>query len=252
MMNKDLPIIKVENLTVKYDERTILENVSFSINKGEIFVIVGGSGCGKSTLLRQLIGLENPYDGTIHIDGNELTTFDKKSRKAILNKFGVLFQSGGLLNSMTLEENIALVLEKNSNLSKEAINSIIDLKLSTVGLSGFQKFYPAEISGGMKKRAGIARAMALDPDILFLDEPSSGLDPLTSAELDELIKELNLGLGTTMVIVTHDLDSILSISHKIIMLEKSKKGIIASGNIDEMKYHSNKSVYNFFNRIAEN
>lgn len=244
--------IKVENVTVRYGDRTILENINFEVNHGEILVIVGGSGCGKSTILRQIIGLERPAEGRVLISGNDISNANDIEKKKILSKFGVLFQSSGLFASMTIGENIALVLEKYTNLSPERIEQVIDMKLGTVGLDGFQDFYPAEISGGMKKRAALARAMALDPDILFFDEPSSGLDPVTAASLDKLIIELNSGLKTTMVIVTHDLSSILSIADRVVMLDKSVKGIIASGTTEELRnWQDNEKVYNFFNRIAD-
>ncbi|MPM57476.1 putative ribonucleotide transport ATP-binding protein mkl [bioreactor metagenome] len=243
-------IIRVRDLKVQYGDRVILKDVNFDVKRGEIFVIVGGSGCGKSTLLRQLIGLENPTQGTIIIDGANLTNANEKEAIKIMRKNGVLFQFNGLFASMTLEENIALILDKYTALTTEQIKEVVDLKLSLVGLSGFQNYKPAEISGGMKKRAALARAMAIDPDILFFDEPSSGLDPLTAASFDNLIKELNVALNTTMVIVTHDLDSILSISHRIIMLDSSVQGILTTGTPDELKNDkSNETVYRFFNRL---
>jgi len=246
-----LPIIKVKNLTVAYNDRVILEDVSFDIFPGEIFVIVGGSGCGKSTLLRQLIGIEQPYSGSIIIDGEDLTKANPKERTEIMKKYGVLFQSSGLIASMSIAENIALVLETIKDLDDETIYDIIKIKLNSVGLDGFQDFLPAEISGGMKKRAALARAMTLDPRILCFDEPSSGLDPTTSAALDNLIKEINRSFKTTMIVVTHDLASILNISDRIIMLDKSVRGIIATGTPEELKNnHSNQIVYNFFNRIG--
>ncbi|MDR0927380.1 MAG: ATP-binding cassette domain-containing protein [Ignavibacteria bacterium] len=245
-------IITVRDLKVQYGDRVILENVNFDIKRGEIFVIVGGSGCGKSTLLRQLIGLENPTEGQIIIDGEELTQADEKETVSIMRKNGVLFQFNGLFASMTLEENIALILERYTGLSPRQIKEVVDLKLSLVGLSGFQNYKPAEISGGMKKRAALARAMALDPNILFFDEPSSGLDPLTSASLDQLITELNSALQTTMVVVSHDLSSILSISHRIIMLDSEVRGILAAGTPEELStYKDNENVYRFFNRQLE-
>ncbi len=246
----DNKIIEVKDLAVRYGDRTILENVNFQINRGEIFVIVGGSGCGKSTLLRQLIGLETPTKGDIYFENINFTSADKKQKNQILRRFGVLFQSSGLFASMTLAENIALVLEKYTDLPEDKIEKIIEMKLDAVGLNGFQDFLPSEISGGMKKRAAFARSMALDPDVLFFDEPSSGLDPVTSASLDELIVQINRGLGTTMVIVSHDLASILSVAHRIIMLDKSQKGIIAAGTPDELRNSPDERVYNFFNRIA--
>jgi phospholipid/cholesterol/gamma-HCH transport system ATP-binding protein len=249
MMNNK--IIRVNNLTVRYGSLEVLNNVSFEINRGEIFVIVGGSGCGKSTLLRQLIGLEVPSSGDIFIDDVDFLAVDKKSRKEILRKFGVLFQSGGLFASMTLAENIKLVLGEYTDLNDEEMNEVVDIKLASVGLSGFREYYPAEISGGMKKRAALARAMALDPDILFFDEPSSGLDPLTSASLDKLINEINKIFGTTMIIVTHDLASIKTISQRIIMLDKSVRGILAEGTPQYLTGLKDKpNVYNFFNRIS--
>ncbi len=242
-------VIQVSNLKVQYDDRVILENVNFDVKKGEIFVIVGGSGCGKSTLLRQIIGLETPAKGEILINGQDLTKAKDKNKIEIMRKNGVLFQFNGLFASMTIAENIELILNKYTSLSSEEIAEIVDLKLSLVGLSGFQNYKPSEISGGMKKRAALARAMALDPPILYFDEPSSGLDPITSAELDHLIKELNVALKTTMVIVTHDLASILNISHKIIMLDREFKGIIAMGTPEELVNHKeNQTIYKFFNR----
>ena len=245
------PIIEIQNVTVRYGDLTVLENISCDIYPGEIFVIVGGSGCGKSTLLRQIIGLETPTEGRVLIDGEDLSSASGDKRNEILTKFGVLFQSSGLFASMTLAENIALLLETYTDLSPERIADIIDMKLSAVGLNGFQSYLPSEISGGMKKRAALARAMALDPKILCFDEPSSGLDPITSAAMDKLIIQLNQALGTTMLVVSHDLQSILTIADRIIVLDKSAKGVIAEGSPDELK--NNKSitqVYNFFNRIA--
>ncbi len=245
-------LIEVRNVTVRYGRATILENVSFDIFPGEIFVIVGGSGCGKSTLLRQIIGLEKPTDGNISIDGEDIIHSSGKERLNILRKFGILFQSSGLFASMTLAENIALLLESYTNLSPDRINEIIELKLNSVGLNGYQNHLPGEISGGMKKRAALARAMALDPKILCFDEPSSGLDPVTSASLDSLIVEMNRALNTTMIVVTHDLSSIINISQRIIMLDKSIKGIVAQGSPDELKnMKDNPLVYNFFNRIGD-
>lgn len=252
MGNKTKAIIEVENLKVQYGERVILENVNFDVKYGEVFVIVGGSGCGKSTLLRQMIGLEVPAEGTILINKRDLTNADDREKISIMRRNGVLFQFNGLFASMTIGENIELILRKYTKLTDKQIRDAIDLKLAMVGLSGFQNYRPSEISGGMKKRAALARAMALDPEILFFDEPSSGLDPVTSAALDNLIRELNRAMNTTMVIVTHDLSSILSISHRIIMLDRSVKGIIAMGTPEELSnYKENQTVYNFFNRILE-
>lgn len=252
MSDSSSPIIQVKNVTVRYDDRTILENVSFDINRGEIFMIVGGSGCGKSTMLRQIIGLETPAEGEILIDGIDITKAIGEKKKEVLIKFGVLFQSSGLFASMTLAENIALLLETYTDISKQRISELIDIKLAAVGLRGFDSFLPSEISGGMKKRAALARAMALDPRILCFDEPSSGLDPVTAASMDTLIREINSALGTTMVIVSHDLDGVLTTAQKVIMLDKSVKGIIAQGSPMELKEMKEKPiVYNFFNRIPE-
>ena len=252
MQQEKQKIIEVKNLKVQYGDRLILENINFNINKGEVFVIVGGSGCGKSTLLKQLIGLETPTEGNILINGTDITQLNEEKKIEIMRRNGVLFQFNGLFASMTIGENIELILRKYTNLSNNQIKDAVELKLSLVGLSGFQNYKPSEISGGMKKRAALARAMALDPEILFFDEPSSGLDPVTSASLDNLIKELNTALKTTMVIVTHDLASIKTISHRIIMLDSSKKGIIAEGDLSELiNYKENRKVYNFFNRILE-
>jgi len=249
---ESVPVIQVRDLVVRYGDATILDGVSFDVHRGEIFVILGGSGCGKSTLLRQIIGLEKPTAGTVLIDGVDITKVEGKDREQILQKIGILFQSGALFGSMTLAENISLPLVEYTDLPKEIIEIIILMKLSMVSLEGFGNFLPSELSGGMKKRAGLARAMALDPRILFCDEPSAGLDPITSAGLDNLLIQLNRSLGVTIVVVTHELASIFAIAHRAIMLDKSVKKIIAEGKPFDLKEHSdNPLVKDFFNRQAE-
>jgi phospholipid/cholesterol/gamma-HCH transport system ATP-binding protein len=245
------PIIVVEGLTARFGDNTIFENVNFQVFEREILVILGGSGCGKSTLLKQMIGLIEPAAGRVLINGVDINTEDKVQLRDLKMDLGVLFQSGALFGSMTLAENVALPLLEYTDLSPATIEFIVRMKLGMVNLAGYENHLPSEISGGMKKRAGIARAMALDPTILFFDEPSAGLDPVTSVELDNLIKGLNAGMGTTMVIVTHELESIFNITHRVIMLDKSARGVIAEGDPRVLKAHSTDSrVVNFFNRQA--
>jgi len=244
-----LPVIQVRNFVAQYGDSRILDNVSFDVFEGEVFVILGGSGCGKSTLLRHLVGLNKPYSGQIIIDGADIASCTEADFHKTLRKIGILFQSGALIGSMTLAENVALPLMEYTDLSKSAIASLVSMKLGMVGLGDFGKHLPAEISGGMKKRAGLARALALNPKILFLDEPSAGLDPITSAEIDELILQINRIVGTTMVIVTHELASIFAVAQRVIMLDKSVKGIVAEGDPKELKEtSSNAFVRQFFNR----
>ncbi len=245
---KDEVVIEVKNLSKQYNDYIVLKDINFNINKGEIVCIAGGSGCGKSTLLRQIIGLEEPTSGEIYVNNTKFFPASEKVRNLIIKSFGVMFQLGGLIASMTLFENIELLLKKYTKLTDEQIKYTIDLKLSAVGLNGFQNYLPSEISGGMKKRAALARAMALDPGILFFDEPSSGLDPITSSSLDHLIKEINQSMETTMVIVTHDLASIYDISDRVILLDTSVNGILDIGAANELKLSENKIVNNFFNR----
>ena len=250
-MNKEnsKTIIEVKNLTIGYDGCILLNDLDFAIKKGEIFIILGGSGCGKSTVLKHLIGLYEPLSGDIIINGKSIVNSTEAEKSALCREFGVLYQSGALFSSLTLQENVSVSLREFTNLSENMIHSIAKLKLSLVGLSGYENFFPSEISGGMKKRAGLARALALDPEILFFDEPSAGLDPISSAELDRLILELRDTLGCTMIIVSHELDSIFSIADNTIMLDKEKKGIIERGNPKYLKENSkNELVKEFLNR----
>jgi len=251
-MEKKEPIIEVENLVAGYGDTVILENISFNVYPGEIFVILGGSGCGKSTLLKHIIGLIPPISGVITIDGDMVTEDDEGTFKRIIRKIGVLYQSGALLGSMTIGENIALPITEYAGLEPESVDRIVRMKLKLVGLEGFEHHLPSEISGGMKKRAGLARAMALNPAILMFDEPSAGLDPVTSAGLDELILNLNSILGTTMVVVTHELSSIFTIADRIIMLDRKTKSIIADGDPRYLRDNSTDPyVREFFNPVKE-
>jgi phospholipid/cholesterol/gamma-HCH transport system ATP-binding protein len=226
---KNSPAIEVEHLKCGYDGDVVLEDVSFSVKRGEIFFIIGGSGCGKSTLLRHLVGLHPPMAGAVKFFGAPFSAADLATRRAMLRTFGMLFQGGALWTSLTLRENVALPLEEYTTLTRREIEELATLKLAQVGLTGFEDYYPAEISGGMKKRAGLARALALDPAILFFDEPSAGLDPVTSRKLDDLILQIRETFGTTIVVVSHELASIFSIADRVIMLDRGEKGIVAEG-----------------------
>jgi phospholipid/cholesterol/gamma-HCH transport system ATP-binding protein len=246
------PIIQVRDLTARYGEETILERVSFDVFEGEVFVILGGSGSGKSTLLKHLIGLVRPYSGQVIIDGDDISHGGSSVIDRLLRKIGILYQSGALFGSMSVAENIALPIIEYTDLSSDLVSSLVRMKLNLVQLEGYGDYLPSEISGGMKKRAGLARAMALNPKILFFDEPSAGLDPVISAGLDNLILHLNKSLGTTMVIVTHELESILTVAQRVIMLDKGTKGIIAEGDPRHLRETSrNPLVWRFFNRQPE-
>ena len=245
-------MIVVEGLAMRFGDSVIFEDVSFEVRRGEIFVIVGGSGCGKSTLLKNMIGLYRPTAGRILVEGVDITSAGEGEMSRIRRAIGVLFQAGALIGSMSLGENVSLPLMEQRNLSPEIAGRVVRMKLGMVGLAGYENHLPLELSGGMKKRAGLARAMALDPTILFFDEPNTGLDPVTSAELDVTIQAINRGMGTTMVMVSHDLASIMSVAHRVIMLDKGRKGIIAEGDPLDLKENSkDPKVLGFFNRSLE-
>lgn len=250
-MPKDADIIRVERLTAGWGEKAVLEDVSFSIGYGEIFAVLGGSGCGKSTLMRHMIGLEKPWKGSVVVDGVDITHCGDRDYQRVLRNIGVLFQGSALFGSMTLAENIALPIRQYSGLRGLDLDSLVRMKLCMVDLDGHEPRYPSELSGGMKKRAGLARALALNPKIVFLDEPSAGLDPVTSVEIDELILSINRTIGTTMVIVSHELESIFTVAQRVILLDAEAKGIIAEGRPEALKDHSeDERVRNFFNRTS--
>jgi phospholipid/cholesterol/gamma-HCH transport system ATP-binding protein len=237
-------IIHVEELTMGWGEVMLLENASFDVARGEVFAILGGSGCGKSTLLRYLIGLDEPVAGHITIDGRKDGHLEVGSPR-----YGVMFQSGALLGSMTVGENVGLTLERWTSLPRPAVDAMVRAKLRLVGLSGAEDKLPSELSGGMKKRAAIARALALEPSLIFLDEPSAGLDPVSAVELDELILALSRVLGLTVVVVTHELESIFKIAKDCVMLDRVTKSIIAQGDPRELRDHStDPRVTSFFRR----
>jgi phospholipid/cholesterol/gamma-HCH transport system ATP-binding protein len=238
------PVIEVDHLTIGWGDRVLMRDVTFDVEAGDVFAILGGSGSGKSTLLRNMIGLETPMGGTVHIRGAD-------GGDEAPPAFGVLFQSGALFGSMTVGENVALPLRHWTELDDDSIDAIVHAKLALVGLGGFEHHLPSEISGGMKKRAGIARALALDPPIMFLDEPSAGLDPVSSVELDSLIRTLADALGVTVVVVTHELQSIFAIAKHCILLDRDAHGVIASGDPRELRDHStDPRVVGFLNRRA--
>ena len=244
------PHIKVENLTMAYGDFVIQRDLDFTINQGDVFIIMGGSGCGKSTLLKIMIGLKAPSSGDVLYWGESYwRQSDDEHRDQMNRKFGILFQSGALWSSMTLEENIALPLKQYTDLSPSEISELCSLKLALVGLAGFEDYYPNEISGGMKKRAGLARAIAMDPEFLFFDEPSAGLDPISSRLLDDLILELRDSLGATVIVVTHELASIFAIANNSVFLDPETKTMLASDDPKYLRDHSdNFTVRNFLLR----
>jgi phospholipid/cholesterol/gamma-HCH transport system ATP-binding protein len=244
--------IQVNHLTMAYGDFVVQKGLDFSIRRGQIFILMGDSGCGKSTLLRHLIGLRRPAEGDVIYDGESFWSADDRRREEMTRGFGILYQSGALFSSMTLAENVGLVLGEYTKLRPAEIREVASLKLALVGLAGFEDFYPSEISGGMQKRAGLARAMALDPDILFFDEPSAGLDPLSSRRLDELILELRDSLGTTFVVVTHELPSIFTIADDSVFLDAEARTMTASGDPKWLRDHSDvPKVRSFLNRGDE-
>jgi phospholipid/cholesterol/gamma-HCH transport system ATP-binding protein len=240
--------IEVRDLTVAFGDFVVQRELNFTVAKGDIFVIMGGSGCGKSTLMRALIGLQRPTQGTVLYDGEDFWNAAPERQEQLKRRLGVMFQSGALWSSLTLAENIALPLTEYTTLPPRLISEIVSFKLALVGLAGFERLYPSELSGGMKKRAGLARAIALDPEILIIDEPSSGLDPLTARRLDDLIVELRDSLGTTIIVISHELASILGIGSNSIFLDGETHTMIATGNPQEARRSGPTQVRNFLSR----
>lgn len=241
--------IEIKGLVTHYGDIEILKNVSFAIPRGKTTVILGGSGCGKSTLLKHLIGLLKPTRGSIVINGSDITAINEEELNEVRKKMGVLFQGAALLNSMTLSDNVSLPMREHTRLNESTIQIMVRMKLELVGLSGFENYYPSQLSGGMKKRAGIARAMALDPEFMFFDEPSAGLDPITAAGIDELILKLKKAFKMTIVVVTHELPSVFTIADHVIMLDFGE--MIFSGTLDHLRAYDNQRVKMFLERRPE-
>ncbi len=241
--------IEVKDLTMAYGDFVLMRDLNFTIKRGDVFIIMGGSGCGKSTLMRHLIGLKAPAKGDILYNGSSFVSSSVQERLAMIRRFGVMYQSGALWSSMTLAENVALPLQEYTDYTPQQVRSIVSYKLSLVGLAGFEDFYPSEISGGMAKRAGVARALALDPEVLYLDEPSAGLDPLSARRLDEMILELSESLGMTIVVVTHELESIFLIGNNSVFLDVTERTMGATGDPKNLRDHcSNPMIRDFLLR----
>jgi len=249
----DAPAIEVRDLTMMYDAVVIMQDLNFAVARGEVFVIMGGSGSGKSTLLRHLIGLKKPASGSVLFDGEDFGAADEAARKRVLRRMGVMYQNGALWSGLTLAENVALPLEEFTGLDAGAVADVVTVKLALVGLRGFEGFYPAAISGGMRKRAALARAIALDPDVLFFDEPSSGLDPISASRLDDLILELNASFGTTIVVVSHDLASIFRIADRALFLDIETKTVTALSSPADLRDNPpSAEVRRFLTRSSQN
>lgn len=252
MGNGSENLIKVEELTAGYGDEAIIEDINFEVDSGEVLIILGGSGCGKSTLLKHMIGLLPPVCGRVFIEGDDIISAQGGRKVDILRKIGVMYQNGALFGSMNLMENICLVLNEFTDLPADAAQFMAQMKLKAVGLEGSEYKMPSELSGGMRKRAAIARAMALDPKILFLDEPSAGLDPITSAQLDDLIIDLSDSLGITFVLATHELPSVYKVADRVIMLDKESRSIVAEGEPEHLRDNSDNAwVRQFFNRESK-